>query len=78
MKFNKVKNIFISNMHPDFFGGFPGFYLSSREATVVELKNFRISVHGPVGLRKAVYAGRPFIGTLTHLETVEFKSQLEQ
>lgn len=72
MKFNKVKNVFISHLHPDYFGGFPGFYLSSREASSVDLMNFKISVYGPVGIGKAIYAGRPFIGSLVHMDTIEY------
>ena len=32
MKFGKVRYVFLSSLHPDHYGGFPGFYLSSREA----------------------------------------------
>ena len=32
IRFKSVRYVFLSNVHPDYYGGFPGFYLSSREA----------------------------------------------
>jgi ribonuclease BN (tRNA processing enzyme) len=32
LKFGKVKVVFVPSLHPDHFGGFPGFFLSSRES----------------------------------------------
>jgi hypothetical protein len=33
MKFGKVKLVFVPSLNPDNFAGFPGFFLSAREAT---------------------------------------------
>lgn len=33
MKFGKVKLVFVPSLSPDNFAGFPGFFLSAREAT---------------------------------------------
>ena len=32
LKFGKVKVVFVPSLNPDHFGGFPGFFLSSRES----------------------------------------------
>ncbi len=32
LKFGKVKVVFVPSTNPDHFGGFPGFFLSSRES----------------------------------------------
>jgi ribonuclease Z len=37
MKFNKVRYVFLSSLNPDHYGGFPGFYLSAREACAADL-----------------------------------------
>ena len=31
LSFHKTKYVFISNLLPDYFAGFPGFYMSARE-----------------------------------------------
>jgi ribonuclease BN (tRNA processing enzyme) len=72
MRFNKVKHVFVSSLHPDHFGGFPGFYLSSREASFGDTEPFKIAVYGPKGLRNVIQYARPFIGTLHHLDSYEY------
>lgn len=49
MRFKNVRYVFLSNAHPDYYAGYPGFYLSSREAALGsnELNNFKIGVFGP-------------------------------
>jgi ribonuclease BN (tRNA processing enzyme) len=51
MRFLRVRNVFISKLHPDYLGGFPGFYLSSRESSALEIDTFKVNVVGPKGLR---------------------------
>jgi hypothetical protein len=68
MKFNKVRYVFASQINPDYFGGFPGFYLSSRESMGTELKNFKIGIFGPEGLKEALINATTFMGSMKHLE----------
>jgi ribonuclease BN (tRNA processing enzyme) len=60
MKFGKVRYVFLSSLHPDYYGGFPGFYLSAREAQSVDLSNMRVSVFGPKLIRKLIQQGFSF------------------
>lgn len=32
MKFTKIRYVFLSSLHADHYGGFPGLFLSSKEA----------------------------------------------
>ena len=54
MKFKNVRYVFLSNVHPDYYGGFPGFYLSTREASMADLQSFKIGVLGPSVLKKVL------------------------
>jgi ribonuclease BN (tRNA processing enzyme) len=36
MKFGKVKLVFVPSLSPDHFAGFPGFFLSAREASTCD------------------------------------------
>jgi ribonuclease BN (tRNA processing enzyme) len=36
MKFGKVKLVFVPSLSPDHFAGFPGFFLSAREASYTD------------------------------------------
>ncbi len=54
MKFKGVRYVFLSGVQTDFYGGFPGFYLSTREvssATAADLQNFKLGVFGPKELK---------------------------
>ena len=57
MKFTKTKHVFLPSLKPDYFSGFPGFYLSSREAMAdhkAKLELNKIEVIGPKGLHQAL------------------------
>ena len=75
MRFGKVKHIFLPSLKPDYFAGFPGFYLSARESMADhrgELDMYKIVVVGPQGLKQAVQRAIPFIGDYRkHLELHE-------
>ena len=54
MRFGKVQYIFLPSLKPDYFAGFPGFYLSARESMSeqnAESEPYKIVVVGPQGLR---------------------------
>jgi ribonuclease Z len=72
MKFNKVRYIFLSSLSPDHYAGFPGFYLSAREACGSDLQNFRVSVFGPKNLRKLIKKGSTFYSNVSQLEIFEY------
>jgi ribonuclease BN (tRNA processing enzyme) len=73
MKFQKVRYVFLSNLHPDFYGGFPGFYLSAREGFGgADLKDFRIGVFGPKHLRKLIKNGKYFYSGYQSLDVYEY------
>ena len=71
MKFNKVRYVFLSSMHPDQYSGFPGFYLSSREAAN-DVSQFKIGVVGPKSLQKTLLNSISFIGGLRSIEVFEY------
>lgn len=72
MKFNKVKVIFLSNVHPDYFAGFPGFFLSAKESAGMELKNYRLGIMGPKGLQELISMGKMFYAGLQNLSIFEY------
>lgn len=73
MKFNKVRYVFLSSIHPDYYAGFPGFYLSSREAMQAELQNFKIGVMAPKGtVKDLVMQGQSFLGGISLMEVFEY------
>ena len=74
LQFKRVRYVFLSQTHPDYFGGFPGFYLSTRESLGINLQNFKLSVYVPEGLRQALYAATPFIGSLNFIDFEEYHS----
>ena len=55
MRFNKVRYVFLSGVHPDYYAGFPGFYLSSREANAADFSNFKLGVFGPTGFKDLLF-----------------------
>lgn len=75
MRFKSVRYVFLSSVHPDYYGGFPGFYLSSREAAygASDLQNFRIGVLGPKLLLDMLKQGRSFIGPLNFMEVYDYE-----
>ncbi len=73
MKFGKVRYVFLSSIHSDYYSGFPGFYLSSREATN-DLALFKIGVFGPKSLKQTLLNSISFIGGLRNIEVFEYGS----
>lgn len=73
MKFRSVRQVFCSMLHPDYFGGFPGYYLSTREVSGTEIANFKLGVIAPEGLKDALKAASPFIGNLRHISYTEYQ-----
>ncbi len=73
MKFNKVRYIFLSSLHADHYSGFPGFYLSAREASASDLPNFRVAVVGPRGLKKLIKKGHTFYSNISQLEVFTYE-----
>lgn len=77
MKFRPIRYLFLSSLHPDHYGGVPGFYLSSRESciqTQEDIKTFKIGIIGPEKLKDLLVKGRQFIGNLNHIEVYEYGS----
>jgi ribonuclease BN (tRNA processing enzyme) len=72
MKFGKVRYVFLSSLHPDYYGGFPGFYLSAREAQSADLSNMRVSVFGPKLIRKLIQQGYSFYSNVNQLEIFDY------
>ena len=72
MKFAKVRYVFLSSLHPDHYGGFPGFYLSAREAQAQDLSNMRVSVFGPKMIRKLIQQGFSFYSNVNQLEIFDY------
>ena len=65
MRFGKVQYIFLPSLKPDYFAGFPGFYLSARESQsepTAEQSAYKIVVVGPQGLKQAIQRAIPFVG----------------
>ena len=74
MKFNKVRYIFLSSLHPDHYAGFPGFYLSAREASQADLQSFRVTVFGPKGIKSLIKQGYTFYSNLNQLEIFDYSN----
>jgi ribonuclease BN (tRNA processing enzyme) len=72
MKFKNVRYVFLSSLHPDYYGGFPGFYLSSREAMGGDFSTFKMGVVGPPLLKKMLHKARAFTGSLNLMEIYEY------
>lgn len=75
MKFKGVRYVFLSGIQSDYYAGFPGFYLSTRETyttNLVEFQNFRLGVFGPKELRELIIKGKSFYGGLNMLEIYEY------
>lgn len=72
MKFNKVRYIFLSSLHPDHYSGFPGFYLSAREACGGDIKSFKVAVYGPKGLKTLIKKGYTFYSNLQNLDAFQY------
>ena len=76
---HKSKNVFISQLTPNSFGGLPGYYLSARESLFsVEMQDkvgssrqFFMTVVGPEGLRDKLSTASPFMGMMPYLRAVE-------
>eukprot|EP00347_Sterkiella_histriomuscorum_P018145 403346620 len=75
MKFKAVRYVFLSSLHPNHYGGLPGFFLSSRESsiqTAEDAKAFKIGIVGPEQLQSLLIKGRSFIGSLNYTELYEY------
>jgi len=75
MKFGKIKHVFLPSLHPDYFAGFPGFFLSAREAMNAhadEKSDFGLMVVGPENVRDKMSLSTSFTGDYyTHLDVFE-------
>jgi len=57
MKFGKVKFVFVPSLSPDHFAGFPGFFLSAREAASCDAnmqQNMRMVLIAPKDAHKVM------------------------
>jgi hypothetical protein len=72
VKFIKLQKVFLSSMQPQHFSGFPGLYLTCREATT-DYNKFNILLHGPKGLYDLIGTCKPFLTNLTHIKVLEYK-----
>lgn len=68
MKFQKVNYVFVPSLSPDHFAGFPGFFLSAREAcNFVDFKEkFQITMIGPTHLSSTMEKSVSFTGDYHH------------
>lgn len=55
VKFKNVLYFFLPALGPDFFSGFMGFYLSSREA-INDMDSWQLRLFGPKGLKALIEA----------------------
>ncbi|CDW79345.1 zinc phosphodiesterase elac [Stylonychia lemnae] len=75
VKFKGVRYVFLSGIQADYYGGFPGFYLSSRESssgTIADLQAFKIGVIGPAKIKEFITQGRCFYGGLNFIEIFQY------
>lgn len=68
------KYIFISSLHPDYFGGLAGLYLSGRKS-LQSNTNFFITVLGPARLKEIMKAATPFLGAVPNLRLIEISEE---
>jgi len=69
---NKIKYVFISNLKPDYFGGFPGTYLSAREDSAEDQVPWDMTVLGPQGMRNKFQKSTSFMGRMKNLRIIEY------
>lgn len=74
MSFGKTKYIFISNLRPDYFAGFPGFYMSSVQSVAGTEQTFTMTILGPVGLRRRIKLAKNFM-LPTVIRSIEFSQE---
>jgi ribonuclease BN (tRNA processing enzyme) len=67
---NYPKYIFISSLHPNYFGGFSAYYLIVRNST--HLKDHCITILGPQKMKKLMSHSRGFLGKCSSLRFIEF------
>ena len=79
LKFQKVKVVFVPSIQPDHFGGFPGFFLSSRESkNDSELDFQRTILICPKNTAKLLEKSISFMGEYWHdLQIVEIPENLD-
>lgn len=70
--------MFLSSFQADHYGGFPGFYLSAREACASDLLNMRITVFGPKRIRKLIKQGYTFYSNVSNLEIFDYHLMNQQ
>ena len=47
VRFHKIRYVFLSSLHADYYAGLPGFYLSAKESFFGDLKDYKLGVFGP-------------------------------
>jgi hypothetical protein len=67
--------VFISALEPNYFAGFPGFYLSGGEGLKGSDTAYHMTVLGPQGLRKRLETGFGFMGGMDSLRPIEFTNE---
>lgn len=79
MKFGKVKLVFVPSLNPDNFAGFPGFFLSAREALTQEIGQppMRMILVGPQNTKQTMERSTSFTGDYyNQLEVLEIPDDL--
>ena len=70
MKFSKTSHVFIPSITPDYFAGFPGFFMTKREFTESLGENSeKLNVYGPSQLGDILTEGKYFIGPSSQIKT---------
>ena len=79
MSFHKAKYVFISNLKPDYFAGFPGFYMSAREGIkggeITNGQHLIMTLLGPKGIKEKLVNSFCFMGRLRFLRPIEFTNE---
>ena len=77
VSFGRSKYVFVSSLQPNYFAGFPGFYMSAREDMrgnigLQSSNIFVMTVLGPQGLTNKLLNSFNFMGRMRNLRTIEF------
>ena len=70
LSFHKAKYVFISNLKPNYFAGFPGFYMSARESLAGGDphnggQQLFMTLLGPKGIKELLLTSFCFMGRLS-------------
>ena len=73
VKFLKVETVFIPNVNWDYMWGFPGFFMTAKDAVHDEkLSDYKLNVHGPSNFNEIIRESRYFTGNFNYIKVHQY------